>query len=303
MRYFMQHWAQDYWRDVAQATGKEGAPFRHTASNQLGPRGVQPGDRLYVVGVEDGRLLLIGRMDVAHLVRTPEAVRLLGTSDLYRREWHAIARAPLSPLSFERWVPEEIARAVRTEDGKALRIDPTVYRIPSMALVTGRFLAPESAALLDSLIDAQVAESEEVRDVEFTARGRSWGDRLTAAQRKAIERQAVSAAIEYFANDGWDVDDVGLHEAYDLHCTYGRRTLYVEVKGSTGPLASIALTHGEVDHARRHRPATALFVMHGIKLDGTATKPRTRPGEVHLERPWEPKRSRLRAVAYSYRLA
>jgi hypothetical protein len=56
------------------------------------------------------------------------------------------------------------------------------------------------------------------------------------------------------------------------------------VKGSTGPLGSIALTAGEVEDSRRHHPDTALFVLHSIKLDGSQTKPCAREGEVHLER-------------------
>lgn len=302
MRYLMQQWAQKYWRDDAQARGDEGAPFNHTASNQFGPRGLQSGDRLYVVGIDAGELLLIGRMDVGNVVRTSEARRLLGSSDVYPSEWHAIARPPLRPLSFERRVPESMARAIRTEDDKALSIDPAVYRVQSRALVTARFIAPESAALLDTLIEDDLVESDEVREVEGVARGRAGDRGLTGAQRRAIEKHAVKTATKHFEAEGWTVEDVGLTRPYDLDCRKGRRNIHVEVKGSTGPLATIAMTAGEVEDATEHHPATALFVLHSIALDGSRTRPRTRGGEVHLEQPWQPKRSRLRAVAYSYRL-
>lgn len=302
MRFFMQHWAQDYWRDQARADGDEGAPFSHTASNQFGPLGLEAGDRLYVVGAEDGQLLLIGVMDVAHVVRTAEAARLMGTSGLYEREWHAIANPPLQPLSFARRVPEKIARAIRTEEGKALKIDPSAYRIPPMALVRGRFLSPDSAALLDALMTGGPAETEEIRDVEATARGRSYGRQRSAAQRKAIEHHAVHAATRHFEHDGWAVEDVGLWCPYDLHCTKGRRTLHVEVKGTTGALGTVALTAGEVADALQHHPHTALFVLHHIELQGTPSRPRTVGGDAYVEQPWSPKRSRLTPVAYSYRL-
>jgi hypothetical protein len=81
-----------------------------------------------------------------------------------------------------------------------------------MALVTGRFLSPESAALLDTLIEDSFAESEEVCEVETVARGRAFGRQLTTAQRKAIEDRAVKAATEHFETEGWFVDDVGLYE-------------------------------------------------------------------------------------------
>jgi hypothetical protein len=297
----MQSWAQDYWRDVAQARGDEGQPFGHTASDQLGPRGLEAGDRLYVVGSDNGELLLIGRMDVAHVVRTPEAKRLMGTSNLFPRSWHAIGRAPLRPLSFERRVPEAMARSIRSEGGKPLKIDAARYRLSNMALVTARFLAPESAAALDTLIDDKVADSEEVRGVEARARGRGRR-RASAEQNSAVENHAVATAITHFETQGWEVEDVGLLRSYDLHCTRGRRTLHVEVKGTTGPLSTIALTNGEVKLANERYPNTALFVVCEIKLDGTPRKPRPRGGGVHLEQPWRPIRSRLRAVAYSYRL-
>jgi hypothetical protein len=301
MRFYLQHWGQGYWRDEAQARGDEGAPFYHTASDQFGPRGLQPGDRLYVVGLRDEQLLLIGRMDVEHVVQTREAKRILGKSHLFPRRWHAIARPPISPLSFERHVSEPIARAIRTADEKPLKIDRSIYRIPNQALTTGRFLNRESAAALDSLIDGERVESEEVRDVETQARGR-MGLHLSTEQRDAVEKHAVVAAEEHFASEGWVVDDVGQLRPYDLHCTKGKATLHVEVKGTTGPLSTIPLTAGEVKLANDRHPNTALFVMYAIKLDGTPARPKTRGGEVYLEQPWRPKRSRLRAIAYSYRL-
>lgn len=211
-RYFMQFWAQKHWRDTAQARGDEGAPFKYSASNRFDQRGLRAGDRLYVVGIDGGELLLIGRMDVEHVVKTAQAKRLLGSANLYPgKEWHATARPPMHRLSFQRRVPERVARAIQTEDGRPPAIDPTDYRISGRALVTGRFLAPESAALLDGLIDHERADSDEVRDVEASARGRAFGTQLTRAQRKAIEDCAVRAATKHFEDEGWDVKDVGLY--------------------------------------------------------------------------------------------
>ena len=63
------------------------------------------------------------------------------------------------------------------------------------------------------------------------------------------------------------MEDVGAVRSYDLHCTDDAgRTLWVEVKGTTGPLGSIVLTANEVEVARRQHPRTALFVIHNITL-------------------------------------
>jgi len=62
-----------------------------------------------------------------------------------------------------------------------------------------------------------------VREVKTVARGRAFGGQLTTAQRKAIEERAVKAATEHFETEGWFVDDVGLYEPYDLHCSKGWR--------------------------------------------------------------------------------
>lgn len=127
--------------------------LRYSASSQFEQRGLRSGDRLYVVGTADGELLLIGRMDVAYVVGRSEASQLLGDPSPFPAAWYAIAGAPFGRLSFDRWVPEPVARTIRDVGGKPLKMEPDEYRLRPMALNTVRFLTRDSAAALDALID------------------------------------------------------------------------------------------------------------------------------------------------------
>jgi hypothetical protein len=139
--------------------------------------------------------------------------------------------------------------------------------------------------------------------VEASVRLRGARGASTAAQRLAVERHAVAAAVGAFRAERWTVTDVGASESYDLHCTRRESILRVEVKGTTGPPAVIALTANEVELARAHFPNTELFVVTDIRLGGTSGRPVTSGGTVHRVRPWQPEPERLRPVVYSYQLA
>lgn len=103
--------------------------------------------------------------------------------------------------------------------------------------------------------------------------------------------------------EGWTVSDVGATHSYDLHCSsVEEEELYVEVKGTTGPLSSIPLTASEVALARSLHPATALFVVHDITLGGSPEEPVAAGGHVHSVRPWRPDDERLVPTAFSYGL-
>ena len=99
------------------------------------------------------------------------------------------------------------------------------------------------------------------------------------------------------------MEDVGAVRSYDLHCTDdGSHALYVEVKGTTGPLGSIVLTANEVEVARRQHPRTALFVIHNITLADDPKRPKATGGAIAEIRPWLPEADRLEAKVYAYRL-
>jgi Domain of unknown function (DUF3883) len=151
--------------------------------------------------------------------------------------------------------------------------------------------------------DPEIGLTREQNDIVGAVRPRRAHRTRSHAERCAIEVRAVQAVKERLRRERWSVEDVGATRSYDLHCSAadGRR-LFVEVKGTTGPLSTIVLTANEVELARRRHPETALFVVHDIELSGGAENPQASGGTLHEVRPWLPEESRLNPAAFSYRL-
>jgi hypothetical protein len=110
MRYWTCHWQNRYWRkDI----NLEGQPITSSGSNLFRHRGVSRNDRVYIVSIRDGQLLLGGRMIVDRIVSQREAVRITGNEGLYpAREW-AIGRPQSgTPLNLHRALSPEIVRRI-----------------------------------------------------------------------------------------------------------------------------------------------------------------------------------------------
>jgi hypothetical protein len=151
--YFSQLWTGDEFRWHRDGAG--GLPLRHAASNRFIERGVRSGDLLYVWSFVEGRLLLIGRMEVDAIVSYQEAVRRFGTSDFSDRlSEHAIARST-TEKRFSRELSQEIIRRLVFISPNS-KITPPKFRSanePDPQTFRGiRQLSPESAALLDRII-------------------------------------------------------------------------------------------------------------------------------------------------------
>ncbi|WP_406310204.1 MrcB family domain-containing protein [Streptomyces sp. NBC_00623] len=134
--------------------------------------------------------------------------------------------------------------------------------------------------------------------------GRSGqGFRLTAGERRAIERHSVHMAAVFFEGLGWSVKDVGDRESFDLLLTRGEERLHAEVKGTTSAGHEVILTRAEVEKQRRYYPANALVVVHSIALDRTAEEPVASGGVLHCTSPWEIADEDLTVISYAYRTA
>lgn len=87
-----------------------------------------------------------------------------------------------------------------------------------------------------------------------------------------MERYAVSLATAYYQREGWEVEDVGTRQPFDLllRDPGGGPDRHVEVKGSSQEAADVELTIGEVKHSREPVPCD-LFLVDCIKYapDGT----------------------------------
>jgi hypothetical protein len=150
-------------------------------------------------------------------------------------------------------------------------------------------------------LEGEAADAVEI--VELLAGRRSsqaW--RLSAAERQAIERHAVIAAVKHFENLGYRVEDVGAKESYDLKCTSQDVELHVEVKGTTTRGTDIVLTPNEVAHARQNA-TVALFLYSNISLRNLGGAPTCVGGEANVLDPWQiDGDGELRPIGYTYTL-
>ncbi|HIG73520.1 MAG TPA: DUF3883 domain-containing protein [Bacteroidetes bacterium] len=158
---------------------------------------------------------------------------------------------------------------------------------------TYRLAAPEGAA---------APEPDDA--VPTTGQGRG----LTGPERRAVERRAMDLAAAHYRGKGYEVEDVGATESYDLRC-HRRRSedrveeLRVEVKGTTGGGGSVLLTFNEVKHAKSRQTRVALFVVSHIQLEGRGTdSPRATGGEPRVLDPWDAREGTLSVETYRYTL-
>ncbi|MFE7326547.1 MrcB family domain-containing protein [Streptomyces sp. NPDC057565] len=157
----------------------------------------------------------------------------------------------------------------------------------------------------------EVLEAEENAAVVAGRRSRSHtrparsgqGFRLTAAERRAIERRSVHMATLFFEAQGWSVKDVGDRESFDLLLKRDEERLHAEIKGTTSAGRDVILTRAEVEKQRRYYPANALVVVHSIVLDRTAEEPVASGGVLHCTSPWEIADEDLTVISYAYRTA
>lgn len=204
----------------------------------------------------------------------------------------------------------------RTEDVILLTVNERVWSIPSdhtfgNANICYMLNADGSSKKLDwqqDILDKirnytgpnffrnPVVEEEEV----ISERCGGQGYDLNGAERRIVEDHAMKAASKYFGSKGYAVDDRHKNEPYDFVCRKGTQTWYIEVKGTTGQPKQVFLTRNEVRHARDHPNRSALFVLHGIRLNKEEGK--ASGGTVRLIKPWCPEKEALEALQYAYTL-
>jgi hypothetical protein len=291
--FFMYGWDRR-WQEY-EADGRAGEPMLHAASNNFDRLRAEVGDVVYVVGNREGRMILIGRLTIDHVVAKEEAEQLLGYEVIDKRA-HVLTDAPDSIVCFDREVPEETARGLRAVTGARVTfVNDNEYRLSSQALTPMLRLTPESAAALDGLLDEVPGAREGAGSSD------EQGTLTLAAIKKAVELRALTVVTEHLEGEGWAVDDVGAVESFDLDCTRGNEMLHVEVKGSMGKGAVVTLTANEVDHARDEFPDVALAIVSAIRVEiSEDAKPVATAGELRLWQPWEIDAGALKAEVFSY---
>ena len=120
--------------------------------------------------------------------------------------------------------------------------------------------------------------------------------------RKAIEMRAVHIAKQYYSSDGFNVEDTGSFESFDLRCIKDGYELRVEVKGTTGGGRSIQLTTNEVEHAKANLTRVDLFIVSSIEVLSTPSGPQALGGITYRIENWIPADEHLQPATYTYKV-
>jgi 5-methylcytosine-specific restriction protein A len=240
----------------------------HTANDQFRGVGVVPGDRVYIVGTEAGRLLLLSRLIVERVVGQSEADREFGQGT-YEASDHLIGDR--ATLRLDRVVPEDVARRIERESGKRLKIAPSAYQVDVNSLRrTGR-LTEASAALLEGLLDDKI---KVVADVGGIAEGKRHERRHAAIERSSVLRRLA------LARQGSDCKVCG----FSFGGTYGplgdgfAEIHHLKPLGSlreemlVDPVADVVVLCANC-HRMIHRDSPPLTPEHLRRLLGTAADP------------------------------
>ncbi|MCG5450783.1 protein NO VEIN domain-containing protein [Micromonospora hortensis] len=117
----------------------------------------------------------------------------------------------------------------------------------------------------------------------------------------ALEQHAVRTVMDHYRDvEGYEVENVGHRESYDVRATRGTEELHIEVKGSSRLADKVELTSNEVNHARG--TDTHLVVVDEIRWrrlpDGTIE---TSGGRARRWTAWTPAEEHLTPSRYWYR--
>lgn len=286
---FMYTWDKD-WRRY-EADGMEGKPLDHVTSNRFSR--VRPGDTIYVVINRDQRIGLVGRLDVTEVIDLDEAFRRFPDDDVPEMTYHAITDHPDSMISFNRIVPERIARSLISVTDKPVRFESdSFYRIGPMALRSPRWLTATSAQLLDAVLDDHATAALDPRGGQ--------GRRLSQAAKHAVERRAMDVVTNHYASLGWTVEDVSAYESYDLRISSVTTEKHVEVKGTITGGETVELTAAETAQASNDSFISALAIVSEIELVDRNRRPRATGGDLALWDPWTIEDGTLIPTRYRY---
>lgn len=119
-------------------------------SAQLSPRKIQPDDTIWIVTVEDGILLLLGRVIVGEVIEERDAaVERLGTDNLWEAPYTVVPQPgttePLRPINLS-----PVADLLTFQSRRAPRLTIVDGKVNPQQLQSTRLLTPDSADLLEA---------------------------------------------------------------------------------------------------------------------------------------------------------
>ena len=174
-RYWTCHWRFETWQpDV----NTEYETVDCSGGSTFSKRGIAVGDTVYVISLSAGQLYLGGRMTVKQITSRDEAVRLLGSDNLYDApEWVVDPERAGTPLHLHRRLSPQLTKRLRFESKTGPKEPCFVSdtELDNQATRGVRELTAASAALLDRIIDCtdQLPRSAEMLTVtdEFLQEG------------------------------------------------------------------------------------------------------------------------------------
>lgn len=167
---------------------------------------------------------------------------------------------------------------------------------------TQGYLVKMPASVVALLTGLTVAQKPPAKGKYRKGTKGTGGRQQNAAVRKAIERHAMDWALEYFKKEGYEVDDVGSTESYDIYALNDAdEELHIEVKGSSSSSIAVELTDGEVNHWSDEYERV-LVVVDEISWAKKANVIETSGGRQRVWRHWElePTDSSLIPIRFRY---
>jgi hypothetical protein len=153
-RYFTHYWSSAYCEEHKDED--EGYPLDHTVSAKWVERGVSRGDQVYCFTIRQGRLFLIGKLQVGQMVFSNKKASALVGYNVYPGPEHLIAELA-TPMSFSNEIPPRIAKRLRfvSENHRTLKFIDN-EKLDRQTLRNVRELTPEAHARLDAFLAAMV---------------------------------------------------------------------------------------------------------------------------------------------------
>lgn len=297
-RYLLQQWTADTMREEDEQHGSHGTELWATPSSNERLLDLVEDDVVVIAGVVGGRVLPICGLTVK---RTATREDLLGEGfghDMYDLPYFALGKFS-TRMNLRIAADQHTSLAVRKADGSPLaRRAQNPQSIAGQAFRTPQWIDATSAKRLLKLLDGvwQREDDEGLDDPGRVARG--LAPRMTAAERKAVELRAMNVVVGLYRREGYDLQDVSATQPWDLTATHPeRRTVHVEVKGTSGAGDGVIVTGGERRHAEQaggYGAVPALVIVSGIKLergsspsaDGGTVTVRHEPWDVDSDGTW-----------------
>lgn len=144
-------------------------------------------------------------------------------------------------------------------------------------------------------------DSDEVAAIARPLRAarRRQGTRLSAADRKAVELQAMRLATEYLTAEGYVCKDMSATESFDILASKAGLAVKIEVKGTTSDLCdSVLMTKNEVALHQSEKGQTGLLIVSRIVIEKGSEVSKATGGVLEALIGWDIDQWKADAIAF-----